>query len=220
MSTTLFEKNSGKALVFCDRPQILIHCRDESCCTCAAAAYVWTRAPIPSYACTPDGSLMSANVSQRISECERCRCYSSGRWWDDTICHCSDGFSIPQRGHVQALALKGCLCVSHSLTLVLCHTRAHIHGRTHTHITLLELTTKTCLSNCGGIRLGYKETHKANVSISCSSESLFVWLIRTSSGLDLRCCFGNDAHKTPQCDVDMFLNNRLAFWLMEQSSVE
>lgn len=103
---------------------------------------------------------------------------------------------------------------THLLSLSVTHTRAH------THITLLELTTKTCLSNCGGIRLGYKETHKANVSISCSSKSLFVWLIRTSSGLDLRCCLGNDAHKTPQCDVDMFLNNKLAFWLIEQSSVE
>lgn len=61
---------------------------------------------------------------------------------------------------MQAPSLKGCLCVSHSLT----HRVAQNAP--------LELTTKTCLSNCAGIRLGYKETHKANVSISCSSEGL------------------------------------------------
>lgn len=101
-----------------------------------------------------------ANVSQRVSDHERCCCCSSRLWWDDTICHCCDGFLPPPEEHVQAPSLKGCLCVSHSLT----HRVAQNAP--------LELTTKTCLSNCAGIRLGYKEIHKANVSISCSSESL------------------------------------------------
>lgn len=111
----------------------------------------------------PDRSLMSTNVSQCISECERCCCYSSGPWWDDTICHCSDGFRIPQRGM--------CKCCLWKAVFVF-HTHLLTHRDRHTHNALLELTTKTCLSNCGGIRLGYKETHKANVSISCSRESL------------------------------------------------
>lgn len=115
-----------------------------------------------SLACIPDRSLMSTNVSQCISECERCCCYSCPPWWDDTICHCSDEFRPPSEEHVQVPSLKGCLCVSHSHTLSQMHTNAP-----------LELTTKARLSNCGGnkIRLR-KETHKANVSFCCSSESL------------------------------------------------
>ena len=35
----------------------------------------------------------------------------------------------------------------------------------------------------------------------------FVCLIRKNMGLDLRCCLGNDAHKTLLYDVDMLLNN-------------
>lgn len=115
------------------------------------------------HACIPDRSLMSTNVSQCISECERCCCYSSPPWWDDTICHCSDGFRIPQRSMCKRRLWKAVFVFSHSLTLS--------HTPTHAYNALLELTTKACLSNCGGIRLGYKETHKANVSIPCSSES-------------------------------------------------
>lgn len=110
--------------------------------------------------------LMSVSASAKVKDAAVIHQGCSGV---GTICHCSDGFSIPERRHVQAVALKGCLCVSHSLTLSL--SLSHTHTCTTSQITLLELTTKTCLSNCGGIRLGYKETHKANVSISCSSES-------------------------------------------------
>lgn len=49
----------------------------------------------------------------------------------------------------------------------------------------------------------------------------FVCVIRKNMGLDLRCCLGNDAHKTLLYDVDMFLNNRVrqpAFYLIKQSS--
>lgn len=104
----------------------------------------------------------------------------------------------PPKEHVQVPSLKGCLCVSHSVT----HRVAQNAP--------LELTTKACLSNCAGIRLGYKETHKANVSISCSSESLCLYN-QEKHGLNLRCCLGNDAHKTPLYDVDISLNNRFAF---------
>lgn len=70
---------------------------------------------------------------------------------------------------MDSVSLRGTCASSISERLSLCFTLAHTH--THTNM-VLELTTKACLSNCGGIRLGYKETHKANVSISCSSQSL------------------------------------------------
>lgn len=79
---------------------------------------------------------------------------------------------------MDSASLRGACASAVSERLSLCfrlahtHTHKHTQMQTHTHNVLLELTTKACLSNCEGIRLGYKETHKANVSISCSSESL------------------------------------------------
>lgn len=73
---------------------------------------------------------------------------------------------------MDSASLRGACASAVSERLSLCFTLTHTHTHRHTQNALLELTTKTCLSNCGGIRLGHKETHKANVSISCSSESL------------------------------------------------
>lgn len=75
---------------------------------------------------------------------------------------------------MDSASLRGACASAVSERLSLCFTLTHSHTLTHrhTHNALLELTTKACLSNCRGIRLGYKENHKAKVSISCSSESL------------------------------------------------
>lgn len=71
---------------------------------------------------------------------------------------------------MDSASLKGACASAVSERLSLCFTLTYSHTETHAHNALLELTTKTCLSNCGGF--GYKGTHKANVSISCSRESL------------------------------------------------
>lgn len=54
--------------------------------------------------------------------------------------------------------------------LSLCFTLTTSHTWTRANA-VVELTTKACLSNCEERRLGHKETHNTNVSISCTSES-------------------------------------------------
>lgn len=68
-----------------------------------------------------------------------------------------------------SVSLGGTCASAVTERLSLCFTLTQTQMHTNT---ALGLTTKASLSDCGGIRLGYKETHKANVSISCSSESL------------------------------------------------
>lgn len=104
------------------------------------------------------------------------------------------------------LSLKGCLCVSHSLT--------HTQRQTHTQRTA-GADNKDVL-----IQLWGNKATKKLIRLMLASpapERAFVCVIRKNMGLDLRCCLGNDAHKTLLYDVDMFLNNRLAFLLMKQS---
>lgn len=147
------------------------------------------------YLTCPRCQLLSASVSVTVKDAVVVQRDYGGMTLFVTVVMDS---SLSPKEHVQAPFLKGCLCVSHSLT----HRVAQNAP--------LELTTKACLSNCAGIRLGYKETHKANVSISCSSESLCLYN-QEKHGLNLRWCLGNDAHKTPLYDVDISLNNRFAF---------
>ena len=90
--------------------------------TSTGATYVWMCVKV-FFCVIPDRSLMSTNVSQCISECERCCCYSSRPWWDDTICHCSDGFRIPQRSMCKRRLWKA---------VFVFQTRSHTHAQTHT----------------------------------------------------------------------------------------
>lgn len=112
------------------------------------------------YLTCPQRQLLSASVSVTVKDAVVVQRDYGGMTLFVTVVTDS---SLPPKEHVQTPSLKGCLCVSHSLT----HRVAQNAP--------LELTTKACLSNCAGIRLGYKETHKANVSISCSSESLCLY---------------------------------------------
>lgn len=120
---------------------------------------VWTSVSshrLSVYLTCPRRQLLSTSVSMTVKDAVVVQRDYGGMTLFVTVV--TDSFP-PSKEHVQAASLKACLCVSHSLT----------HRVTQN--APLELTTKACLSNCAGIRLGYKETHKANVSISCSSES-------------------------------------------------
>lgn len=113
------------------------------------------------YLTCPRRQLLSASVSVTVKDAVVVRRDCGGMTLFVTVV--TDSSPTPPQEHVQVPSLKGCLCVSHSLT----HRVAQNAP--------LELTTKACLSNCAGMRLGYKETHKANVSIPCSSESLCLY---------------------------------------------
>lgn len=67
--------------------------------------------------------------------------------------------------------------------------RMSIENVSHKHT--LELRTKECLYNCGGIRLG-----RTDKGLMLASPTAFLLVIRMNSGLDWRLSLGNEAYKT------------------------
>lgn len=128
---------------------------------CVGTTYAWVCVKV--FSCLfpltgPWCQLMSVSVSVNVK--------------DAVVIHPHDGgMTLFVTVVMDSASLRGACASAVSERLSLCFTLTHSYTQTHTNA-LLELTTKACLSNCGGIRLGYKETHMANVSISCSSESL------------------------------------------------
>ena len=181
-------------------------------CRCYICMNVCGTLPMPVSLTSPWCQLMSVSVSVNVKDAVVIHPHHGGMTLFVTVV--TDSASL--RGAcASAVSERLSLCFNHTHSIT--HTDTHRHTQTH----CWNWQQRRAYPIVGGIRLGSRKKLIRLMLASPAPVRAFVCVIRKNTGLNLKRCHGNDAHKTRLYDVDMFLSNRgrcSASYLIEQSS--